>query len=178
MWAPRGSRPAAPKQTAYANLHVLSAVCPATGAAEGLVAESLDTRTVQALLDQLSASLPGGVHVVLVWDGAGYHSASKALVVPANATPVTLPPYPRTQPGGAAVAVRPRALLGEPGVRGLRGPGARRAGRLAEGLPGRRAHQDALPLRAPAGGKLINGMRISRLKRAGAATSRGFTDLS
>ena len=93
MWAPRGSRPAAPKQTAYANLHVLSAVCPATGAAEGLVAESLDTRTVQALLDQLSASLPGGVHVVLVWDGAGYHSASKALVVPANATPVTLPPY-------------------------------------------------------------------------------------
>ena len=76
MWAPRGSRPTAPKQTAYQNLHVLSAVCPATGAAEGL-----------------AESVPAGVHVVLVWDGAGYHSASKALRVPRNITPVTLPPY-------------------------------------------------------------------------------------
>ena len=93
MRAPRGSRPAAPEQTAYANLRVLSAVCPATGAAEGLVAGSLDTRTVQCFLDQLAESVPAGVHVVLVWDGAGYHSASKALRVPANVTPVTLPPY-------------------------------------------------------------------------------------
>ncbi len=93
MWAPRGSRPAAPKQPAYANLHVLSAVCPATGAAEGLVAESLDTRTVQCFLDQLSAATPAGVHVVLVRDGAGYHSASKALRVPPDVTPVAPPPY-------------------------------------------------------------------------------------
>ena len=93
MWAPRGSRPTAPKQTAYANLHVLTAVCPATGQAESAVTQGLNTAAVQVLLDQLSGSLPEGVHAVLVWDGAGYHSASKALVVPANVTPVTLPPY-------------------------------------------------------------------------------------
>ena len=95
MWAPRGSRPTAPKQTAYANanVHVLAAVCPATGAAEGMVCDGLNTQSVQAFLDQLAASLAAGAHVVLVWDGAGYHSASKALRVPANVTPVTLPPY-------------------------------------------------------------------------------------
>ena len=39
VWAERGSRPTAPKQTAYANLQVLTAACPATGRAEGLAAE-------------------------------------------------------------------------------------------------------------------------------------------
>ncbi len=93
MWAERGSRPTAPKQTAYANLHVLTAVCPATGRAEALASDGVSTAAVQVLLDQLSAAVPEGTHVVLVWDGAGYHSASKALRVPGNITPVTLPPY-------------------------------------------------------------------------------------
>ena len=93
MWAPRGSRPTAPKQTAHGNLHVLAAVCPATGRAESAVTQGLDTAAVQLFLDQLSGAVPEGVHVVLVWDGAGYHSASKALRVPPNITPVTLPPY-------------------------------------------------------------------------------------
>ena len=35
VWAERGSRPTAPEQTAYGNLHVGTAVCPATGRAEG-----------------------------------------------------------------------------------------------------------------------------------------------
>jgi transposase len=92
VWAERGSRPSAPKQTAYANLHVLTAVCPATGRAEGLVAPKLDTGVVQSFLDGLSGTIPAGTHVVLVWDGAGYHVA-KRLRVPANLTVVGLPPY-------------------------------------------------------------------------------------
>ena len=92
VWADRGSRPTAPKQTAYANLHVLTAVCPATGRAEGLVAPRLNAGVVQSFLDGLSATVPAGTHVVLVWDGAGYHVA-KRLRVPANLTVVTLPPY-------------------------------------------------------------------------------------
>jgi transposase len=67
-------------------------VCPATGRAEGLVSERLNARVVQVFLDQLSATIPPGIHVVLVWDGAGYHRA-KALRVPANLTVVGLPPY-------------------------------------------------------------------------------------
>jgi transposase len=92
VWAERGTRPTAPKQTAYANLHVLTAVCPATGRAEGLVAPKLNTDVVQTFLDQLSGTIPAGTHVVLVWDGAGYHVA-KALRVPAKLSVVRLPPY-------------------------------------------------------------------------------------
>lgn len=93
MWAERGTRPTAPKSTGYANLHVLTTVCPATGRAEGLISPKLNTSVVQTFLDQLAATIPVGTHVILVWDGAGYHSASTALRPPANITPVTLPPY-------------------------------------------------------------------------------------
>jgi transposase len=92
VWAERGSRPTAPKQTAYANLHVLTAVGPATGRAEGLVAQRLNAQVVQAFLGQLSATIAPGRHVVLVWDNAGSHVA-KSLVVPANLTLVRLPAY-------------------------------------------------------------------------------------
>ena len=92
VWAPRGSRPAAPKQVGYSNLQVLTAVCPQTGRAEGLVAEKLDAGMTQLFLDQLAATIPRGTHVVLVWDGAGWHTAS-AVVPPGNVTLVRLPPY-------------------------------------------------------------------------------------
>lgn len=92
MWAKRGTRPTAPKQTAYGNLYVLTAVCPASGRAEGLISPCLNAGIVQAFLDNLAATIPAGTHVVLVWDGAGYHVA-RALRVPANLTLVGLPPY-------------------------------------------------------------------------------------
>jgi hypothetical protein len=60
IWAEKGSRPTAPKQTAYANLQALTAVCPATGRAEGLVAPELDAGVVQTFLDGLSATIPPG----------------------------------------------------------------------------------------------------------------------
>jgi len=92
VWAQRGTRPRAPKQAAYGNLHVLTAVCPASGRAEGLISPQLNASVVQTFLDQLSATLPTGTHAVLVWDGAGYHVA-KALRVPDNLSVVKLPPY-------------------------------------------------------------------------------------
>ena len=92
VWAERGTRPTAPKQVGYANLHVLTAVCPATGQAEGLICERLNAGVVQLFLDQLSATIPAGVHVALVWDGAGWHT-SGSLRVPANLTLIPLPPY-------------------------------------------------------------------------------------
>jgi transposase len=92
VWAERGSRPTAPKQVGYANVQVLTAVCPQTGRAEGLIAQRLDAGVIQLFLDQLSAAIPEGVHAVLVWDGAGWHTA-KAVRPPANLTLVGLPPY-------------------------------------------------------------------------------------
>jgi transposase len=92
VWAERGSRPTAPKQGAFGNLHVPTAVCPATGEAEGLVSAALNAEVVQLFLDQLAATTPAGTHRLLVWDGAGYHVA-KALRVPPSLTVLTLPAY-------------------------------------------------------------------------------------
>ena len=71
---------------------MLTAACPATGRAEGLISPVLNAGAVQVFLDQLAATIPRGTHVVLVWDGAGYHVA-RALRVPANLTLIGLPPY-------------------------------------------------------------------------------------
>ena len=92
MWAERGSRPSAPKQGGFKSVQVLTAVCPATGRAEGLVAERLNTAVAQLFLDRLSATIPAGTHVLLAWDGAGWHTA-KALRAPPNITLLRLPPY-------------------------------------------------------------------------------------
>ena len=164
VWADRGTRPTAPKQTAYANLHVLTAVCPATGRAEGLVSQRLNAGVVQAFLDQFAATIPAGVHAVLVWDGAGYHSACRAVRPPPNVTLVTLAAVlAGTHPGRAAVAVPAPAPLVEPGVQGhRRGRGGRRrrvAGRLPDPGPG----QDRLPVRVPTRRQLTSGKRIIRV---------------
>ena len=91
VWAPVGSRPRAVKQTQYDYLYVLGAVCPATGKTAGLLAPNLNTNTVNAFFEQLSKEIDPGVHVVLIWDQAGYHTAA-ALKVPANVTLLSLPP--------------------------------------------------------------------------------------
>ena len=91
--ADRGTRPTAPEQGAFGHLHVLTAVGPATGEAEGLVGPALSARVAQLFLDQLSATAPAGTHRLRVWDGAGCHVA-KARRVPADLTLITLPPYP------------------------------------------------------------------------------------
>ena len=90
--APKGSRPTAVCQTEYEYLWVLGAVCPETGHAEGLLSPQLNTKIVNSFLELFSKTLPEGEHAVMVWDGAGFHTA-KTLVVPANVTLVRLPPY-------------------------------------------------------------------------------------
>jgi transposase len=92
VWAERGSRPPAPRQVGYANVQVLTALCPATGRAEGLIAERLNAGVAQLFLERRSATIPAGVHVLLVWDGAGWHTAN-AVRPPPNVTLARLPPY-------------------------------------------------------------------------------------
>lgn len=71
---------------------MLAAVCPATGQAEGLISERLDTGVMQLFLDQVSATIAADTHVVMIWDGAPFHTA-KALRVPENITVLRQPPY-------------------------------------------------------------------------------------
>lgn len=92
VWAKKGSRPSAVRQTEYKYLWVLGAVCPETGHAEGLLSPQLNTPIVNVFLEQFSETIPEGEHAVMVWDGAGFHRA-KSLQVPENITVVELPPY-------------------------------------------------------------------------------------
>jgi len=43
-------------------------------------------------LEQFARELPAGVHAVLIWDGAGFHTGED-VVVPSNVSLIQLPPY-------------------------------------------------------------------------------------
>jgi transposase len=92
VWAPKGSRPSAVKQTEYEYLWVVGAVCAETGQAEAILAPNLNTDVMNVFLQEFSRSLAADVHAVLVWDGAGFHRSGK-LRVPENVSLVELPPY-------------------------------------------------------------------------------------
>lgn len=80
------------RQTQYDYLWVIAAACPATGAAAGIIMPHLDTDVINLFLAEFSRQLAPDVQAVLIWDGAGYHTAG-ALEVPANVSLIRLPPY-------------------------------------------------------------------------------------
>src|SRR5512132_1512330 len=92
VWARRGSRPRAVRQTGFTSLYVLAAVCAATGARWALIMPALRPEVVRLLLAQCAREWAAGGHAVLIWDGAGFHPGLD-LVVPSNVSLIQLPPY-------------------------------------------------------------------------------------
>ena len=128
VWAARGSRPTAVRQTQYDNLWVIAAACPATGAAAGIIMPHLNTDVINLFLDEFSRQLAprrpgradlgrGGLPHRRGAGGAGERAADPAAAVLAGAEPDREP-----------LALPPLALLVESRLRGLGGPeGARRS---------------------------------------------------
>jgi transposase len=92
VWARRGSRPTAVRQTEYQYLWVLGAVCPETGHADGLISPQRNAKIINTFLQQFSQTLAPDEHAAMIWDGAGFHVAGK-VQVPDNITILQLPPY-------------------------------------------------------------------------------------
>lgn len=92
VWAQRGSRPAAVRQTEYEWAYLFAAVNPMTGVSSALIAPTVNTHYMNKHLQFISREAGPDVHVVLVLDQAGWHVA-KALKVPKNVTLLHLPPY-------------------------------------------------------------------------------------
>ena len=92
VWAQRGSRPAAVRQTEYEWAYLFAAVNPLTGVSSALIAPTVNTHYMNKHLQFISREAGPEVHVVLVLDQAGWHVA-KALKVPKNITLLHLPPY-------------------------------------------------------------------------------------
>ena len=93
VWAERGSRPSAPKDCRYAWAYLFGAVCPARGVGAGLVLPAANAAMMNLHLAEISAQVTQGAHAVVVMDGAGWHQTGGDLRVPANITPLRLPPY-------------------------------------------------------------------------------------
>ena len=70
---------------------MLTAVCAATGRPRADHA-GVEHGGGQPVPGAVLAALAPGVHAVLLWDGAGYHTGGD-LVVPANVSLIRLPPY-------------------------------------------------------------------------------------
>lgn len=85
VWARKGSRPTAIKQTRYEWAYMYAAVEPATGASVALQAPHFNTGTMNVFLRMLSEELKSDEHAVLIMDQAGWHK-SKQLAVPDNIT--------------------------------------------------------------------------------------------
>jgi len=93
VWAPRGSRPTAPRQTDYEACYLFGAFFPATGEKVGLVLPHSNAEAMNLLLEEIARSAVGDdEHVVLVLDNAGWHHA-RALEWPPCITALYLPPY-------------------------------------------------------------------------------------
>ena len=92
IWAKRGSRPRAVRQTRYEWIYLYAAVEPASGVSAALVAPNVDTGTMNQFLRILNAERKPDEHIVLIMDQAGWHK-SKQLQMPNGITGLFLPPY-------------------------------------------------------------------------------------
>ena len=92
VWARRGTRPRAMRDTRYQWAYLFGAVCPGRGVAAGLVLPYANTEAMTLHLAEIARAVTPGAHAVLVLDGAGWHGG-KDLVVPDNITLLALPPY-------------------------------------------------------------------------------------
>jgi hypothetical protein len=92
VWFERGVRPCGLKDMRHQAACIFGAICPARDTGVALVMPDVSTEAMQALLQELSATLPPDRHAVLVMDRAGWHIAAR-LVWPTNITPLRLPPY-------------------------------------------------------------------------------------
>jgi len=90
-WAPRGSRPTAPKDQRTKSVWIFGAICPERGVGAGLVLPRCNTEAMQWHLDEISSQVTPGAHAALIVDRAGWHITNTP-VIPSNITIVPLPP--------------------------------------------------------------------------------------
>jgi hypothetical protein len=92
VWAKRGTRPRAVRDTRYEWAYIFGAICPARGVGAGLVLPRANTAAMNAHLAEIAATVAPDAHAVLVLDGAGWHRGDD-LAVPGNISLLRLPPY-------------------------------------------------------------------------------------
>jgi hypothetical protein len=85
-------RPRGVRDLRHQAVYLFGAVCPERDAGVALVLPCVSAAAMQAMLNELSAAVAPDAHAVVLMDRAGWHIA-RQLAVPANLTPLFLPPY-------------------------------------------------------------------------------------
>ena len=75
VWAERGSRPRAVRQTEYQWAYVFGAADPLTGQSSALIAPTVSTKLMSTHLKMICEEAGDDTPVVLVLAGAGWHKA-------------------------------------------------------------------------------------------------------
>lgn len=89
-WAPKPLRPLCKAMLAHEYTYAYAAIEPATGLMDALVLPQVNTGCMQIFLDTVAQRHPGE-NIVMILDGAGWHSSGK-LITPANMRLLPLPP--------------------------------------------------------------------------------------
>ena len=90
-WAPKPIRPVCTAMLTHEYTYAYAAVDVDTGEFDSLILPSVNGECMQVFLDEISTRHPFD-HIVMILDGAGWHS-SQALKVPNNIKLLRLPPY-------------------------------------------------------------------------------------
>ena len=105
IWAERGTRPRAPRDTRYIWSYIFGAVCPERAEAAALIMPHADTQAMSAHLAEIAKTVASGAHALLILDGAGWHGSAE-LEVPDNITLLKLSPVMRQRhPAGERLFV-------------------------------------------------------------------------
>ena len=92
VWAPRGSRPRAPRDRRYTATYLFGAVCPERDVGAALVLPHANGWAMDQHLEEIRHHVAPGAHAVVVLDQAGWHD-SRCLEVPDTLTLLPLPSY-------------------------------------------------------------------------------------
>jgi hypothetical protein len=92
LWAKRGTRPRALRDTRYEWAYLFGAVCPERSVGAALVLPCANAAAMNEHLREISRCVAPGAHAVVVTDGAGYHEKA-CHDIPDNITLLTLPAY-------------------------------------------------------------------------------------
>jgi transposase len=100
VWAKRGQRPVVTTIPRYEWLYLYGFVCPQTGQTYWLIMPSVNITIFNLALAEFAKSVGAGKdkRIVLVLDGAGWHTSEK-VQIPEGLEFIFLPPYsPELQP--------------------------------------------------------------------------------
>jgi transposase len=90
-WAVKGVRPVVPSQIVREYTYAYAAISPHDGVNETLILPWVDSELMSLFLAFVSERHPDE-HIVMVMDGAAWHTAH-SLVIPPDMTLILLPPY-------------------------------------------------------------------------------------